>query len=428
MDGPQVLVERLQRATNDHDVDAVAACFAEDYENETPVHPARGFRGRDQVRRNWTQIFAIRARPPRRRRALSPFDGDTAWTEWEMTGTRRDGTAHLMRGVIVFGVRRRRRAVGPLLPRTGRRRRRHRRRRGATNRSSADDPRRGWHRSARHARRERGSPTAASTCACSPAIRARAASPRRRGDRDRRGRRTRSRRALERAVEGVTVVVSAVQGFAGPGRVTPASVDRDGNANLVDAAAGGRRRRRADVGRSARPTTTDGARSAPSTTRRSTSARAAVGWTIVRSTAFVELWAEIMTEADRVRARRQPDQLRLGRRRRRGRRARGCRPEPSRSGPRGRRAAEPDVQRAGRSPGGSSRTSRRRSVTCRGACSARWRLVSRPSERGARDGHDRHDLRCRSRARRFADLPITDVRTALHAVSGAPRPGVKPTK
>ena len=32
------------------------------------------------------------------------FDGDTAWTEWEMTGTRRDGTAHLMRGVIVFGA------------------------------------------------------------------------------------------------------------------------------------------------------------------------------------------------------------------------------------------------------------------------------------------------------------------------------------
>ena len=38
MDGPQMLVERLQRATNDHDVDAVVACFAEDYENETPLH------------------------------------------------------------------------------------------------------------------------------------------------------------------------------------------------------------------------------------------------------------------------------------------------------------------------------------------------------------------------------------------------------
>jgi hypothetical protein len=37
-------------------------------------------------------------------------------------------------------------------------------------------------------------------------------------------------------VAGVRVVVSAIHGFAGPGRVTPASVDRDGNANLVAAA------------------------------------------------------------------------------------------------------------------------------------------------------------------------------------------------
>ena len=59
MDGPKALVERLVKATNDHDVDAVAACFAEDYENATPVHPARSFRGRDQVRKNWEQIFAF---------------------------------------------------------------------------------------------------------------------------------------------------------------------------------------------------------------------------------------------------------------------------------------------------------------------------------------------------------------------------------
>jgi ketosteroid isomerase-like protein len=104
MDGAGAMVDRLVRATNDHDVDAVAACFAEDYENETPVHPARGFRGREQVRRNWEQIFAfvpdLRAEVVR-----CAIDGDVAWTEWEMTGTRRDGTAHEMRGVVVFGVR-----------------------------------------------------------------------------------------------------------------------------------------------------------------------------------------------------------------------------------------------------------------------------------------------------------------------------------
>ena len=44
-------------AVNGHDLDALAACFAADYRNETPVHPARGFVGRDQVRRNWEQLF-----------------------------------------------------------------------------------------------------------------------------------------------------------------------------------------------------------------------------------------------------------------------------------------------------------------------------------------------------------------------------------
>jgi SnoaL-like polyketide cyclase. len=104
MSGAQEMVDRLLRATNDHDVVGVEACFAEDYENETPAHPGRSFQGREQVRRNWEQIFAfvpdLRADVPRR-----TIDGDTAWTEWEMTGTRRDGTTHHMRGVIVFGVR-----------------------------------------------------------------------------------------------------------------------------------------------------------------------------------------------------------------------------------------------------------------------------------------------------------------------------------
>jgi len=103
MDGPGAMVDRLVRATNDHDIDALVACFAEDYENETPAHPARSFRGREQVRRNWEQIFGfvpdVRAEVLRR-----AIDGDTVWTEWQMTGTRRDGTAHHMRGVVVFGV------------------------------------------------------------------------------------------------------------------------------------------------------------------------------------------------------------------------------------------------------------------------------------------------------------------------------------
>ena len=103
-DGTRAMLERLARATNDHDLDALVACFAEDYVNETPTHPTRGFQGRDQVRRNWEQIFGFVPDIAARIVRLA-VDGETAWSEWEMTGTRRDGTPHHMCGVIVFGVR-----------------------------------------------------------------------------------------------------------------------------------------------------------------------------------------------------------------------------------------------------------------------------------------------------------------------------------
>jgi ketosteroid isomerase-like protein len=95
---------KLEDATNTRDVDRVVACFAEDYVNETPAHPARGFTGTEQVRSNWTQIFAA---VPDHTAALvgSTQDGETVWTEWEMRGTRINGTRHCMRGVIVFTVR-----------------------------------------------------------------------------------------------------------------------------------------------------------------------------------------------------------------------------------------------------------------------------------------------------------------------------------
>jgi ketosteroid isomerase-like protein len=104
IDGPGATVERLQQATNAHDLDGLVACFADDYRNETPVHPARDFQGPAQVRRNWEQVFAFV--PDIRVEILrTAVDGDTVWSEWEMRGTRRDGTAHLLRGCIVFGVR-----------------------------------------------------------------------------------------------------------------------------------------------------------------------------------------------------------------------------------------------------------------------------------------------------------------------------------
>lgn len=100
---PTSLVRRLAAATNAHDLDALTACFADDYLNETPAHPARGFRGAEQVRRNWAQLFA--GIPDLSARILATVGAaDTVWAEWEMSGTSRDGAPHLMRGVIIFGV------------------------------------------------------------------------------------------------------------------------------------------------------------------------------------------------------------------------------------------------------------------------------------------------------------------------------------
>jgi ketosteroid isomerase-like protein len=97
------VAERLRAAVNLHDLDALAGCFGADFVNETPAHPARSFRGRDQVRKNWGQIFAA---VPNLEAELvdSASTGDTVWTEWEMRGTRLDGAPHLMRGVSVFKV------------------------------------------------------------------------------------------------------------------------------------------------------------------------------------------------------------------------------------------------------------------------------------------------------------------------------------
>ncbi len=97
------LIERLRSAVEAHDLDALVACFADDYRNETPAHPGRGFEGNDAVRVNWQRIFAgmpdVTATVHR-----STLDGEEVWTEWEMAGTRPDGVAQRLAGVILFGV------------------------------------------------------------------------------------------------------------------------------------------------------------------------------------------------------------------------------------------------------------------------------------------------------------------------------------
>jgi ketosteroid isomerase-like protein len=97
------VTERIAAAINAHDLDALVGCFATDYRNQTPVHPARSFEGNDQVRRNWTEIFAGLPDIEASLRGTA-LDGDTIWAEWEWNGTRRDGERLTMRGVTILGV------------------------------------------------------------------------------------------------------------------------------------------------------------------------------------------------------------------------------------------------------------------------------------------------------------------------------------
>jgi NADH dehydrogenase len=103
-------------------------------------------------------------------------------------------------------------------------------------------------------------------------------------------------RACTAATTGAGVVISAVQGFAGPGKQSPEQVDRDGNRALTDAA----RAAGADlVLVSVVGASPDHAMSlqrmkwaAEEHVRRS-----GVAWTIVRGTPFAETWADVLRES-----------------------------------------------------------------------------------------------------------------------------------
>lgn len=98
-----MFAERIHKAINEHDIDAFAACFAADYESEQPAHPARAFRGAQQARKNWSQIFQqipdIQADLLR-----TAHEGDVEWAEWHWHGTRANGSRFDMRGTTLMGT------------------------------------------------------------------------------------------------------------------------------------------------------------------------------------------------------------------------------------------------------------------------------------------------------------------------------------
>src|SRR5690242_16326177 len=98
--GPRAVMGRLWDAQNRHDLEAFMACFAPDYLSEQPVHPARTFRGSEQVRQNWGQVFS--GMPDFHAELLAATeDGETAWSEWRWTGTHAGGSSFHWRGVTL---------------------------------------------------------------------------------------------------------------------------------------------------------------------------------------------------------------------------------------------------------------------------------------------------------------------------------------
>jgi uncharacterized protein YbjT (DUF2867 family) len=98
---------------------------------------------------------------------------------------------------------------------------------------------------------------------------------------------------VRRAVAGADTVVSLVQGLAGPGGVSPASIDRDGNIHLIDAAA--------EAGADVVLMSVIGASlDSPMELFRMKAAaerhlrQSTVPWTVVRSAAFLETWTAIL--------------------------------------------------------------------------------------------------------------------------------------
>ena len=101
---PWEAVERLRAAMNEHDLVAFLACLRADYRSEQPVHPQRGFSGREQVEKNWSAMFE--GMPDFHAELLSTAtEGDTVWAEWRWTGTRANGAALDMRGVTLFEIK-----------------------------------------------------------------------------------------------------------------------------------------------------------------------------------------------------------------------------------------------------------------------------------------------------------------------------------
>jgi ketosteroid isomerase-like protein len=103
------VLEGLIDAVNRHDLDDLVGTFSDDVRSDTPAHPARSFVGRDQVRRNWSQILGaigdLRATIVTSTTGPGQIaGGEAVWAELAFDGHRPDGAPWRMRGVTINQV------------------------------------------------------------------------------------------------------------------------------------------------------------------------------------------------------------------------------------------------------------------------------------------------------------------------------------
>jgi uncharacterized protein YbjT (DUF2867 family) len=100
--------------------------------------------------------------------------------------------------------------------------------------------------------------------------------------------------AVRRAMAGARTVISAIQGFAGTRDGSPATIDRDGNHNLILAA------REASIEHFVLVSVKDASPDHPTDLMRMKYAAeqdlkvSGLGWTIIRPTAYMETWCEVL--------------------------------------------------------------------------------------------------------------------------------------
>jgi hypothetical protein len=93
------VLEQLHNAMNQHDLEAMLECFDPDYRSEQPLHPNRGFGGKEQVRKNWSRM--LNSFPDFEAQLLGhTSSGETVWSEWRWSAKGLN-----MMGVTLLGVR-----------------------------------------------------------------------------------------------------------------------------------------------------------------------------------------------------------------------------------------------------------------------------------------------------------------------------------